>query len=163
MPTYANQIILVLLGILLLVSVVQCISYRRMVRQQQRLLQFMRMHGEDGIGQGLRNCTERLEGIEARLDEVNRWQKATEDDLAGRVRAPVVFRYNAFDDVGSKLSFSTAFLDARGEGAVLTTLYSRDESRTYCKPVNNGTSSFPLTSEEQKVIARSLGEDVDED
>lgn len=158
MPVNAvtNEIVLAVVGILLLVSIIQCVIYRRMARQQQRLLQFMRMHGGDGIEQGLVNCTRRLEGIETRLEEVALWQKKTEDELAGCVRAPRVFRYNAFEDVGSKLSFSTAFLDARGEGAVLTSLYSRTESRTYCKPVNGGTSSFPLTGEEETVIARSL-------
>lgn len=155
---YTNEIILVLMGILLLTSIIQCVCYRRMVRQQQRLLHFMRLHGGEGIEKGLENCTARLEGIETRLEEVGRWQQSTESELAGCVRAPQVLRYDAFDDVGSKLSFSTAFLDARGEGAVLTTLYSRFESRTYCKPVNDGASPFPLTDEEQEVIGRSLAE-----
>ncbi len=154
---YQNEIILALLGILILTSIIQGVYYRRMVRQQQRLLQFIRMHGGESIEKSLHNCTTRLEGIETRLEDVGRWQQAIEEKLAGCVRAPRVYRYDAFDDVGSQLSFSTAFLDGKGEGAVLTTLYSRLESRTYCKPVSGGASPYPLTEEEQEVIARSLG------
>ncbi|MDA8096277.1 MAG: DUF4446 family protein [Clostridia bacterium] len=153
--SYLNEIILAGLGILLIISIVQVVVYRRMLRQQQRLLNFMRMHGGDGIGQGLENCTTRLEGIEAQLEVFRNWQRTMEEKLDGCVRTPPVLRYNAFDDIGSDLSFSVALLDAHGEGAVVTGLYSRTESRTYCKPVQDGTSTYPLTEEEQSAINQS--------
>jgi len=44
-----------------------------------------------------------------------------------------VVRYNAFDDVGSDLSFSIALLDDNDNGVVISGIYSRESSTTYAK------------------------------
>ncbi|MDP3045410.1 MAG: DUF4446 family protein, partial [Bacillota bacterium] len=155
---YLNEIILAGLGILLLVSLAQILVYRRMLRQQHRLLGFIRQHGGDGIEKGLENCTVRLQGIESDLEASGRRQRTIEDKLDECVRTPKAIRYNAFGDVGSDLSFSVAILDARKNGAVVTGLYSRTESRTYCKPVQDGVSTYALTEEEQAAIKQSGGD-----
>ncbi|HHY91963.1 MAG TPA: DUF4446 family protein [Firmicutes bacterium] len=66
-----------------------------------------------------------------------------------------VVRFNAFPDTGSDLSFAVAILDGRGDGVVLSSLYGRDESRVYAKPVRGGRSTYHLTQEEEKAIAEA--------
>ena len=44
-------------------------------------------------------------------------------------------RYNAFDDVGSDQSYALALLTRDGDGVVLSSIYSREETRTYGKAV----------------------------
>lgn len=63
-----------------------------------------------------------------------------------------IVRYSAFQDTGSDLSFSIAILDARHNGLIISSLFGRDESRTYGKPVNSGKSTYLLTDEEQKAL-----------
>lgn len=63
-----------------------------------------------------------------------------------------MIRFNAFEDTGSDLSFSIALLDAKDDGIIISSLFGRDESRTYGKPVQNGKSSYPLTNEEQEAL-----------
>ena len=52
-------------------------------------------------------------------------------------------RYNAFDDMGSQLSFSLALLDDFKNGIVLTSIYGREDTVTYCKEIKDGTSNIP--------------------
>lgn len=75
--------------------------------------------------------------------------------LRGKVGTPQVYRYNAFDDQGSDLSFSVAFLDEDQNGVVLSSIYGREESRTYAKPISQGASRYPLTGEETSVISEA--------
>ena len=42
-------------------------------------------------------------------------------------------RYDAFGDMGGRLSFSVALLDDAGDGLVLTSINGRTETRTYCQ------------------------------
>jgi hypothetical protein len=63
-----------------------------------------------------------------------------------------VHRYDAFEDMGGKLSFSAAFLDAHGTGVVISCINGRMEARTYAKPVEQGRSSYNLSPEEQEAI-----------
>ncbi|GAC1568433.1 MAG: hypothetical protein NVS2B3_12030 [Vulcanimicrobiaceae bacterium] len=62
-------------------------------------------------------------------------------------------RYNSFDDVGSDLSFTLALLNDSGDGVVLTTIYSREETRTYGKAVRKFVPQQGASKEEQSAIA----------
>lgn len=64
-----------------------------------------------------------------------------------------VVRYDAFGDMGGRLSFSAALLDANGDGLVLTSIHGRSESRTYAKGVVGGDSETTLTPEERQAVA----------
>lgn len=66
-----------------------------------------------------------------------------------------IVRYNAFDDVGSDLSFSAALLDARGDGIVITAICGREESRVYAKPLIEFSSPYPLSEEESRAISQA--------
>ncbi|MCF8565700.1 DUF4446 family protein [Alicyclobacillus tolerans] len=90
--------------------------------------------------------------LAAAEEEVSRLQEAVKTKIA----TAKVLRYNAFHELGSDLSFSVALLDEEQNGVVLSSIYGRDESRTYAKPVVHGNSSYALTDEEQEVIGRSF-------
>ncbi|HJV45678.1 MAG TPA: DUF4446 family protein [Bacillota bacterium] len=66
-----------------------------------------------------------------------------------------IVRFNAFAHEGSDLSFSVAFLDHSSTGFVLTSIYGREESRVYAKPIENGLSKYHLTEEENEAIKQA--------
>ncbi|NLW40104.1 MAG: DUF4446 family protein [Tissierellia bacterium] len=70
-------------------------------------------------------------------------------------------RYNAFSDMGSELSFSIAFLDNFLNGFVLTSIYGRENSICYAKPIKNGKSQYPLSVEEMQAIDRAIKGDYE--
>ena len=61
-------------------------------------------------------------------------------------------RYNPFRDTGGDQSFSVAWLNEQQDGLVLSSLYSRQETRLYAKPVQGGASTYTLTEEEQRAL-----------
>jgi hypothetical protein len=63
-----------------------------------------------------------------------------------------IVRFNPFDGLGSNQSFSLAILDGNDNGAVITSLFSREGNRVYGKPVKQGASEFKLADEEIKAI-----------
>lgn len=81
-----------------------------------------------------------LESVEKRLDQ--------------SVRAVSTVRFNPFKGTGDggNISFATAFLDADGNGVVLSTLYTRERVSVYAKPLKDGKSEYELTSEEKEAI-----------
>lgn len=90
----------------------------------------------------LKNQIERLEAEIGHL----------RNDLSTKISTAKILRYNAFSDTGSDLSYSVALLDSNKNGVVLSSIYGRDESRTYGKPVDDGKSKYPLTKEELQII-----------
>ena len=71
------------------------------------------------------------------------------------VRGVGMVRFNAFQDTGSDLSFAVAYLDAQKNGVVISSIYGREETRTYAKPLENGQSAYPLSAEEKEAITRA--------
>ncbi|GAA1234036.1 hypothetical protein GCM10009633_03800 [Janibacter melonis] len=98
--------------------------------------------------------------LRRRLANVERSSPIGDAD-ARRLRAEVdaalsrvaVVRYDAFGDMGGRLSFSAALLDGQGDGLVLTSIHGRGESRTYAKGVTGGESETTLTPEERQAVA----------
>ena len=78
-------------------------------------------------------------------------------DLSDALRHVAVVRYDAFGDMGGRLSFSAALLDDDGDGLVLTSINGRSETRTYAKGVAAGASGHELSPEEAQAIAYATG------
>ena len=67
-----------------------------------------------------------------------------------------VMRFCAFEETGSDLSFAIAMLDAHDDGIVLSSIFGRDDSRSYVKPIEHGTSTYALSKEEQQVLKEAM-------
>jgi hypothetical protein len=107
-----------------------------------------------GILQGQSQQVQRLERAIRALHATDKKQQT---QIEGSVRNVALLRYDAFEDVGGRLSFSCALLDDQGNGVVLTSINGRQETRVYAKPVTLGTSSHNLSLEEEESIRRALG------
>jgi hypothetical protein len=74
-------------------------------------------------------------------------------EIASSLRHVAVVRYDAFGDMGGRLSFSAALVDDAGDGVVISSIHARGESRTYAKGLVAGRSDTTLTPEEQQALA----------
>ncbi|HEU4867301.1 MAG TPA: DUF4446 family protein [Actinomycetota bacterium] len=100
---------------------------------------------------------QRVEGFEKVLRSQAKRQEELFALLGRSARNLGVVRYDAFDDMGGKMSFSAALLDDHGNGLVITSINARAESRAYAKPIKGGMSEHNLSGEEQRAIANALG------
>jgi hypothetical protein len=96
---------------------------------------------------------QRLDGAIRRLAAEG---AAISEAMAGTEQRVALVRYDAFDDVGGRLSFSCALLDGRGNGVVITSISGRQDTRVYAKPVHGGTSEHNLSAEEEEAIREAL-------
>lgn len=79
------------------------------------------------------------------------------DDLLKRALTRVsVVRFRAFEDMGSDLSYSVALLDSHNNGVVMSSIFGREDSRSYVKPIENGTSTYQLTAEEEQALREAM-------
>jgi len=94
----------------------------------------------------------RLRQTEKSLEELNNFCQYLEKmSLKGLQKISVV-RFNPFHDTGGDQSFAIACLDAQNNGFTLTSLFTREGTRIYSKPIENGESTYPLTNEEKEAI-----------
>jgi hypothetical protein len=104
--------------------------------------------------EALAAAVESLEGAVAELrrqvDEAAGAPHVPQDPTA--LRHVALVRYDAFADVGGRLSYSLAVLDDTRSGLVLTTLAGKTDVRTYVRAISAGEAEGTLTAEEHQAI-----------
>ena len=111
--------------------------------------------GESFLGAAARQV-ELVGRLRGELASVERRIRELRADVADAVRHVAVVRYDAFGDMGGRMSFSAALLDDAGDGLVLSAIHGRSETRSYAKGVKAGTSDQQLSPEERQAIAFAL-------
>lgn len=66
-------------------------------------------------------------------------------------------KYDAFHEMGGKLSFSLALLDQKNDGFIINAMHSREGCYTYIKEILNGNSIIVLADEEREALNIALG------
>lgn len=65
-------------------------------------------------------------------------------------------KYDAFNEMGGKLSFSLALLNEKNDGFVINAMHSREGCYTYIKEIIAGKSIIVLASEEKEALDMAL-------
>lgn len=65
-------------------------------------------------------------------------------------------KYDAFNEMGGKLSFALALLDNRNNGFLINAMHSREGCYTYVKEIINGESYINLGEEEKKALNKAI-------
>ena len=66
-------------------------------------------------------------------------------------------KYDAFHEMGGKLSFSLALLDQKNDGFVINAVHSREGCYTYIKEIIDGNSVIVLAEEEKEALDIAMG------
>lgn len=63
-----------------------------------------------------------------------------------------IVKYDAFKEMGGKLSFSLCLLDDENNGFILTSMHTREGCYTYVKEIIKGESFVVLATEERRAL-----------
>lgn len=65
-------------------------------------------------------------------------------------------KYDAFAEMGGKLSFALALLDENNNGFIINSVHSAEGCYSYTKQVKNGDSQIALSNEEKVAVERAV-------
>ncbi len=148
-------VVYAVLGVIGLILILILVLYRKVLLLSRRYREFMRGNSGVSLEVVLQDQLKEMERIEAVVADNREKMLEMSGLLAASIRGVGVVRFNAFQNTGSDLSFSVALLDSHSNGVVISTIYGREESRTYAKPLSGGKSSYQLGAEEQESIRRA--------
>lgn len=117
-----------------------------------RLKKFFRGKKAGDLEDILKSIAEDLKNLAGHQEKTENYLKEVEERLRKSLKRVGVVRFNPFGESGSNQSFSMAFLDETGSGAVISALYNREGIRIYAKPIREYKSEYTLTPEEEEAI-----------
>ena len=156
-------IIIIILLLLVIILLVQSISANmRLSRLERKYKMFMK--GSDA--QSLEKTFVR------KFAQIDRLYEAKEDHEHSinfiKKNFNLIFskygveKYDAFDDVGGKLSFALALLDKENNGLILNAVHSRDNCFLYLKEIVKGESYVMLSQEEVEALRKAVNFGLEE-
>lgn len=138
--------------LLLLLYIIRGIRISSITKKYNRLVGDSDTNSLETI---LLNYIDEIKDAKGEMLELKKYIENLNDRLELCLQRIGFIRYNAFNDMGSDLSFSIALLDDKLDGFVITSIYGRDESNTYAKPILKGESTYPLSVEEMQALDRA--------
>lgn len=153
---YSTYITLALIGLtfILIIVVIACmVSTSKMKNKYRRM---MRGTNSKNIEELIVKSLDKIDSMQETTENVKEICDSTSTLVKCCVQKVAMKRYKAFEDIGSDLSYSIAMLDGNNNGVIITSIYSRNESITYAKPIDNGISRYDLSEEENSVLHQAI-------
>lgn len=154
-----NMAVLGIVGlsaVVVILIILQFIHVIQMSKLKKKYKLFM--SGEDG------KSLEAL--VSARIEKMDDVIKTCEDNknniasiaeiLKSTFQKVGLVKYDAFNEMGGKLSFSLALLDSDNNGFIINAMHSREGCYTYIKEIVDGNSIIVLSGEEQEALTMAL-------
>ncbi|GAB7387692.1 DUF4446 family protein [Bacillaceae bacterium] len=154
--TLLPGLVLVFFFLALLSFIIACTSMMKVSKLRKQLRTLLKHQGIDDFAKWWQEWGNWLQELQESVSEQDARLRRLANEVAKRKGRLGVVRFNAFHDTGSDLSFSVALVDDELNGVVITSIYGRDESRVYAKPLEKGRSSYHLSEEEKEALQKAL-------
>lgn len=149
--TYLTAVLAVLL-LLTVIALGMCFGLSSRLNALQKKYDFFTHGKEANIDEVLTKTLNELSTTHAELTELQDRHARLKEQVQNCLQNVKMVRYDAFDAMGGKMSYSLLLTDANNRGIILTSIYGRDESRNFVKDIDNGKSSYVLADEEKQLL-----------
>ena len=151
--SYMVGILLVLVVIMYLIIINLFYNLNYMKKRYKKMLTGVDGANLERMMIGCIDSTKSVADENAKLWEEN---KAIKELLSQAMTKVAIVRFRAFEDMGSDLSYAVAMLDSHNNGVVMSSIFAREDSRSYAKPIVNGQSTYAMTAEEQEALQQAM-------
>ena len=159
-PAFILIFLLILIIVLFVLYVNVTLKYNRLKSSYNTF-----MKGKDGktLEESMKERVEEIESI-LKVTKQNRMEiKEINKKLDRNYQKVGIVKYDAFNEMGGKLSFALAMLDGNNSGWVINAMHSREGCYTYVKEILKGESYVELAEEEAEELDKAIFENYDMD
>lgn len=152
----SDYILLGLAGFVVILLIILLVNAVQIHKLKKKYKMFM-----DG-----KNAKTLEESIMSRMDQMDYLissNKKNENDiqtiyknLKSTFQKVGLVKYDAFQEMGGKLSFSLALLNETNDGFIINAMHSREGCYTYIKEIIDGNSVITLADEEKEALDMAM-------
>ena len=100
----------------------------------------------------MHNAFEEIKALKASTDKNTKDIRILYKDVEGTFQKLGIVKYDAFQQMGGKLSYSLALLDGKDNGFIINSVHSSDGCYSYTKEIKNAASPISLGAEEEEAL-----------
>lgn len=142
--------VIILAGILFVLLITVFIMLTKISKLRKKYNAFMEGSNGKTLEDTVINRFKEIDKLKVDTKEIKTAVSKISENLLNAYQKCGIVKYDAFKEMGGKLSFSLCLLDDNNDGVILTSMHSsREGCYTYVKEIIKG-ESFVLLSEEEK-------------
>ena len=147
-------LILILLIIVLFIMLFSTMS--KLTQLRKRYEGFMRGRSARSMEEEIRNLFYDIDYLKEESENCSKEIRHIYKRLETVFQRIGLVKYDAFHQMGGKLSFALALLDENNNGFLLNSVQAQDGSYCYSKEIKDGKCALDLSAEEQKALTMAL-------
>lgn len=149
-----NNLIQIILIILVVADAVLVFLF---LRTKKKIKMFMKGAKVMDIEEVVNEQTKIIKEVKKDIKKLSDWNGELQKICDISITKVGVVRFNPFKDTGGDQSFAIALLDSNNNGLVISSLYSREGTRIYTKPIEAAKSiNYNLSDEESEAINKAI-------
>lgn len=152
---YLFLILLVFIVVLFIIIILQM---KKLNRLQKRISKFMTGKDAKSLEKDIVGLYEDNKFLKINVDKNKTDIRTLYKNMEHAFQKIGLIKYDAFQQMGGKLSFSLALLDENNNGFILNSVHSTEGCYTYTKEIKNGECAISLGEEEQQALDMAIGE-----
>lgn len=157
----SDYIIIGLCGVLLILFILVIINIVQMKKLKKNYRIFMSGKDAKTLEDTLIQRLDQVDSLLESNEENDRNIKVLSKNMQCTYQKIGLIKYDAFHEMGGKLSFSLAMLDMRNNGFIINAMHTREGCYTYIKEIIDGNSVIVLSEEEQEALKRAMNPNSD--
>ena len=148
---------LILLVFIVVLFVIIILQMKKLNRLQKRLSKFMTGKDAKSLEKDIVGLYEDNKFLKINVDKNKKDIRTLYKNIEHAFQKIGLIKYDAFQQMGGKLSFSLALLDENNNGFILNSVHSTEGCYTYTKEIKNGECAISLGEEEQQALDMAIG------
>lgn len=148
--------ILGLAAIVVILLIIVIINGIRMGRLKKRYRVFMSGQDAKSLEESLKEKMDLIDDLMKSDEENKKALRLIVNQLDRTYQKLGLVKYDAFNEMGGKLSFSLALLNKKNDGFIINAVHSREGCYTYIKEIINGNSIIMLADEEKEALEMAI-------
>jgi hypothetical protein len=147
----------ILIAILSIVGVILIVLLAMIIKMHLKMKRFLIDIDAHNIADSLQSVSSDLQDIEKFRAEMDIYLKSVEERLKRSIQSVHTIRFNPFAGTGEggNQSFATVFLNENGDGAVMSSLFTRDRVSVFSKSLKNFISEHGMSDEEKEALVQA--------
>lgn len=148
---FIGMAVLLLIFLILLIMMI-----RKTGNLSKRMDKFMRGKDAKSLEKDIIALYEDNKFLKIATDKNKKDIRTLYKNMESTIQKVGIVKYDAFQQMGGKLSFSLALLDENDNGFILNSVHSTEGCYTYTKEIKNGECAISLGEEEKEALSIAM-------
>lgn len=149
-------ILTVMAGIILILLILNIVNMCLISKLKKKYKKFMNGKNANSLENEIIALFEDNKFIKSSIEKNKKDIKTLYHKFESSFQKIGIIKYDAFSQIGGKLSFCLALLDENNNGFILNSVHSTDGCYSYTKEIKNGECKISLSNEEVEALHTAI-------